>query len=182
MESIKIEVIGNIAKITAKPDRITAGTVGLPVEFTFDSSWDNLCKTAVFLAGEMRMVDDSIENAAIVPWEVLQKPGFHLNVGVYGVDLEGNTAMTTTWANAGVIHKSANPNEDPLMNPTLPVWQKLLNMVGNLFGLKTNVKTDLVRAINEVYDKAESNSTNGMIMSNEKPTIWPVLWFNTSDD
>lgn len=182
MDTIKIEVTGNIAKITEKPNRITAGTVGLPVEFTFDSTWDNLCKTAVFLAGEKRMVDDSIEHTAIVPWEVLQKPGFHLNVGVYGVDLEGNTAMTTTWANAGIIHNSANPNEDPLMNPTLPVWQRLLNTVGNLVNLRTNVKTDIVRAINEVNDKADANSTNGMVISYEKPTLRPVLWFDTSND
>lgn len=182
MESIKIEVIGNIAKIVEKPDRITAGTVGLPVEFTFDGAWDNLCKTAVFLAGERRMTDDSIENTAIVPWEVLKRPGFHLNVGVYGVNLDGTVAMTTTWVNAGVIHKSANPNEDPLMSPTLPVWQKLLNMVGNLFGLKTNVKTDIVSAINEVYDKAEASGANGLLIRDEKPTTWPVLWFNTSKD
>lgn len=181
MESIKIEVNGNIAKIIEKPERITAGTVGLPVEFTFDSSWDHLCKTAVFLAGEVRMIVDSIENTAIVPWEVLDRPGFHLNVGVYGVNLEGTTAMTTTWVNAGVIRKSADPRQDPLTNPTLPVWQKLLNMVGDLFGLKTNVKTDLVLAINEVYDKAEANSTNGMIVSDTKPTAWPCLWFDTSD-
>lgn len=182
MDSIKIEVTGNIAKITEKPARITAGTVGLPVEFTFDSHWDNLSKTAVFLAGEVRMIDDSIENTAIVPWEVLDKPGFHLNVGVYGVDLEGTTAMTSTWANAGIIRKSADPKQDPMTNPTLPIWQKLLNMVGDLLGLKTNVKTDLVLAINEVYDKAEANSTNGMIVSDTKPTIKPVLWFDTSKD
>lgn len=182
MEKIKIEVTGNIARIVEKPDRITAGTVGLQVEFTFDSQWDNLCKTAVFLAGERRMVDDSIENVATVPWEVLRIPGFHLNVGVYGVDLEGNTAMATTWANVGVIRASADPSKVPILNPTLPVWQKLLNMVGSLVGLKTNVKTDLVRAINEVYDKAEANSTNGLIMSDEKPTLRPVLWFDTSED
>jgi hypothetical protein len=182
MDKIKIQVTGNIAQVINKPNRITAGTVGLPVEFIFDSSWTNLCKTAVFLAGEMRMVDDSIENTAVVPWEVLMRPGFHLNIGVYGVDVEGNTALTTTWANAGVIYKSANPNESSLLNPTLPVWQKLLNMVGNLFNLKTNAKTDLVRAINEVHDMAEANSTNGLIVSDEKPTMRPVLWFNTSVD
>ena len=181
MEIIKIEVTGNIARIVEKPDRITSGTAGLQVEFTFDSQWDNLSKTAVFLSGERRMIVDSIETTAIVPWELLRRPGFHLNVGAYGVDLEGNTALSTTWVNAGKIHHSANVYEDPLLHPTLPIWQKLLNMVGNLLGLKTNVKTDLVRAINEVYDKAEANSTNGVLMGDEKPTLWPVLWFDTKD-
>jgi hypothetical protein len=181
MESVKIEVIGNIARIVEKPDRITAGTIGMPVEFTFDSSWDNLNKTAVFLAGERSIVDANIDNTATVPWEIL-KPGFRLNVGVYGVNLDGTVAMATTWANAGIIQRSATPNGDPALAPTLPVWQKLLNMVGNLFGLKTNAKADLVSAINEVYDKAEATSTNGMIMSDQKPTIRPVLWFDTSKD
>ena len=181
MENIKIEVIGNIAKIVGKPDKIIAGTVGLPVEFTFDSSWDHLSKTAVFLAGEKCVVIDSIENKAVVPWEVLI-PGIHLNIGVYGANLDGTEVTTTTWANAGFIHRGARPNGDPALAPTLPVWQNLLNMVGKLFGLKTHVKTDLVSAINEVYDKTEAISTNGLIVSDEKPTILPVLWFDTSED
>lgn len=180
MESIKIEVTGNIARIIEKPSKITASTVGLEVEFTFDSDWDQLSKTAVFLAGERRMVVDSVETKAIVPWEILRRPGFHLNVGVYGVNLAGEKAILSNWVNAGVIHASANPNEDPMMRPTLPVWQKLLNMVGKLMDLKTHAKSDLVLAINEVYDKAEANGAGGILISDEKPTAWPILWFNTS--
>ena len=181
MESIKINVVGNIATITEKPTRITAGTVGLPVEFTFDDSWYGLAKTAVFMAGEERRIVDSIDYEAIVPWEVLQKPGYRLNVGVYGVNLAGSIAMTTTWVNVGAIYQSANPLDDSMLSPTLPVWQKLLNMVGNLFGLKTNAKSNLVDAINEVYDKAEAGAS-GMVVSDKQPTATPVLWFDTSAD
>lgn len=53
MDGIKIEVTGNIARVIVRPARITAGTVGLPVEFSFDSQWDGLIKTAVFRASGM---------------------------------------------------------------------------------------------------------------------------------
>ena len=108
MESIKISVTGNICNVTSKPSHITEGTVGLPVEFTFDSSWDGLCKTAVFMAGKMRMVVDSVNNVAIVPWEILRIPGFQLNVGVYGINVEGTTEISSTWVHAGAIQPAAN--------------------------------------------------------------------------
>ena len=181
MESIKIDVVGNIARIIEKPARITAGTVGLPVEFAFDSAWADLSKTAVFMAGKNQMIVDTLDAAAVVPWEILQTPGFRLNIGVYGVNVDGSVAITTTWATAGVIAQGANPDQAPSADPTLPVWQKLLNAVGDLLGLKTNAKSNLVEAINEVYDKAEAGAS-GMIVSDKQPTATPVLWFDTSDD
>ena len=51
MNGIHIAVTGNMAKVTEKPGKITSGTVGLPVEFSFDSQWDDLRKIAVFQAG-----------------------------------------------------------------------------------------------------------------------------------
>ena len=50
---IKVQVTGNIATVTERPRRITSGTVGLPVEFTFDSQWDGLTKVVMFRAGEV---------------------------------------------------------------------------------------------------------------------------------
>ena len=181
MDSIKIDVTGNIARVIEKPKRITVGTVGLPVEFTFDSQWDGLSKTAVFMAGDVQMIVDSVESVAVVPWEVLRNPGYRLNIGAYGINADGSVAIPTVWASVGTIYEGATPDKDPYASPTLPVWQKLLNMVGQLFNLKTNAKSNLVDAINEVYDKVDFDRS-GIVVSDRKPTNTPVLWFNTSED
>lgn len=151
MDGIKIEVTGNIARVIERPARITSGTVGLPVEFTFDSHWENLSKTAVFRTGHVSKIVESLESEAVVPWELLMKPGAWLSIGVYGVNNDGSVATPTIWANVCVICEGVNPDGDVPAEPTLPVWQKLLNSVGNLFGLKTKAKDNLVDAINEVY-------------------------------
>ena len=44
MELIKVVVERNIVRIDEKPEIITSGTVGLPVEFSFDRDWDGLAK------------------------------------------------------------------------------------------------------------------------------------------
>ena len=42
MEAIKIHVSNSSAKVTQKPKHITAGMIGLPVEFDFDEEWEQL--------------------------------------------------------------------------------------------------------------------------------------------
>ena len=41
MKPIKITVTGSNARVTEKPV-VTSGTVGLPVEFTFDEVWEDI--------------------------------------------------------------------------------------------------------------------------------------------
>lgn len=110
MEAIKIEVTGNIARVIEKPVRITSGTVGLPVEFTFDSQWDGLSKIAVFQAGYVRKDMVVVDDATVVPMENMVKPNVRLNIGVYGVNEDGSVAIPTIWANAGQIRDGAVPN------------------------------------------------------------------------
>ena len=154
MDGIKIEVTGNIARITERPARITAGTVGLPVKFSFDSQWAGLSKTAVFRAGKTELIAEGLYTETTVPWEVLDQPNVWLSVGVYGVSDDGTVAIPTIWANVCVICEGVNPDGDVSTAPTLPVWQRLWNAVGNLFGLTTNAKDNLVSAINEVHNIA----------------------------
>ena len=158
MDGIKIEVVGNIARITDRPPRITAGTVGLPVEFSFDSQWGGLSKTAVFRAGRVEKIAEGLKTEATIPWEVLENPKKWLSIGVYGVNADGTVAIPTIWANVCVICEGVNPDGDVSAEPTLPVWQRLWNAIGNLVGLKTNAKDNLVDAINEVHNIALAGS------------------------
>lgn len=109
MEAIRIEVTGNIAKVIEKPSRITSGTVGMPVEFTFGGVWDGLKKVAVFQAGYVRKYMTLADGATSVPMEVLAKPNVRLNIGVYGVNEDGSLAIPTIWVNLGKIREGAVP-------------------------------------------------------------------------
>ena len=125
MDRIKIEVTGNIAKVIERPKRITSGTVGLTAEFSFDSQWDGLAKTAIFRACNEKRIIECIENEAVVPWEVLKEPNLWLTVGVYGAKSDGLVVIPTVWANVCVIKEGATPDGDPSIDPTLPVWKQL---------------------------------------------------------
>ena len=163
MEGIKIEVVGNIARITEKPKRITSGTVGLPVEFSFDDQWEDLRKTAVFHAGHISKIRDSITDQTTVPWEVLAQHNAWLSIGVYGVNKDGTVAIPTIWVNICPINMGATPDGDPSVDPSLPVYQKLLDCVGDLQELNTKMKEDLVSSINEVYYTARTGNTEGAV-------------------
>jgi hypothetical protein len=129
MDGIKIEVTGNIARVIERPAKITSGTVGMPVEFTFDSQWNLLKKVVVFRAGN---VIKSVENPNTVPWEVLEKPGVMLSVGVYGTNADGSVVIPTTWANVSPIHIGVDPDGDPTIEPTPAMWQKIMEYITSL--------------------------------------------------
>ena len=126
MDGIKVQVTGNIARVIERPEKITSGTVGLPIEFTFDSQWNDLRKITVFRAGH---TVKSVENPTMVPWEVLEKSGVWLSVGVYGTSVDGAVAIPTIWANVSPIHIGVNPDGDPTTDPTLPIWQTIMNQL-----------------------------------------------------
>ena len=129
MKKIKLRVSGNVAEITECPEIITSGTVGLPVEFAFDESWEDLNRLAVFRAGDMTL---TVEEPAVVPWEVLETPNVWLKIGVYGVNADGTVVIPTLWANVCVIHTGANPDGESAAAPTLTVGQKLLSEVSGI--------------------------------------------------
>ena len=128
MEKIKLQVSGNQIEVVERPAVITAGTVGLPVEFTFDSQWDDLGKIQVFKAGDRAIT--GVSN--VVPWEVLEKPDQWLYIGVYGANAQGTVVIPTLWAQIAVVHTGTNPEGDPALEPTAPLWQELMCQVENI--------------------------------------------------
>ena len=141
MQGIKIEVTGNIARVIEKPSRITSGTVGLPIEFTFDSQWDGLRKKALFRSGHIIKEVNNLETGITVPWEVLARPKVWLSVGVYGVNEDGTVAIPTIWANVLVINTGVPSGGDHTTEPNKPG-----NAIGKgeniLTVIKTNEKTN----------------------------------------
>lgn len=129
MDGIKIDVTGNIARVIERPAKITSGTVGMPVEFSFDSQWNLLKKVVVFRAGN---VIKSVDNPNTVPWEVLEKPGVMLSVGVYGTNADGSVVIPTIWANVSPIYIGVDPDGDPTTEPTPNMWAKMMEYISEL--------------------------------------------------
>ncbi len=125
MTELSVTVRGAEAEASAL-GAITGGTVGLPVRFSFDESWEGLTRTAVFRAGSVTRDQVDILDSTTVPWEVLEKVGCRLYVGVYGANGDGSTVIPTVWAEAGEILPGADPTGDESADPTLPVWQQVL--------------------------------------------------------
>ena len=144
MDGIKIEVTGNIARVIERPAKITSGTVGLPVEFTFDSQWDNLHKLLLFRAGNVIKSVDLQGSSTTVPWEALMIPGLMLSIGVYGANAEGTVVIPTIWANVCGISIGVDPEGDPSADPTLPIWQQMFNYIASLTTRPASRVVDIV--------------------------------------
>ena len=144
----KIQVNGAIAK-TVYRKAIPAGIIGAQVEFDYaDDIWHGLRKTVVFKGAVTKdVVTDA--NIVTIPHEVVEKPSFRLNIGVYGVDADGNVAIPTLWEDIGAILDAADPSGDTNTDPSLPVWAQIQEKIGNLDELTTESKSNLVAAINE---------------------------------
>jgi hypothetical protein len=126
MDIIKIEVKGNIANVIERPRKITSGMVGLKAEFTFDSEWDGLAKTAVFRACDTKILLVGVDGGEVtVPWEVLKKPGVRLSIGVYGTNADGSIEIPTIWASACKIYEGVTTDGAPGTEPTPGVWEQL---------------------------------------------------------
>ena len=124
MESVKISVSGNLTSVVV-PEPLVAGTVGLPVMFSFDPSWQQLRKIAVFRVSGKTMDVLYKGQEVSVPWELMAKPGCRLWAGIYGTNESGSVQIPTVWADLGVIQPGADPSGDKSVQPTLPVWQQL---------------------------------------------------------
>lgn len=123
---VQIDVIGARA-VVRKQDILTCRMVGATVDFRFDEKWDGLTKTAVFCQGNVVKDVLDIDITATIPWEVLQIAGVPVLIGVYGTNEDGTIVIPTNWAATNPVQSSADPSGDESADPSLPVWQQVLN-------------------------------------------------------
>ena len=103
--------------------RLTRGTVGATVMFTFGPEWDGLSKTAIFRTNaESRDIVNVQEGVPVeIPWEVLDQIDDELMVGVYGFNETETVLIPTVWASLKQIYPSALPSGQ-LPQPPSPDW------------------------------------------------------------
>ena len=130
---------------------LTSGMVGKTVRLLFDESWASLSKIAVFRAGNICKAVTCDADELVIPEEVLRQPFRKLYVGVSGTDETGSLVIPTIMAEGPMIRYGADPTEDS-GNGNLPVWKILREQIGYLEKLRTDDKSSLVAAINELHD------------------------------
>ena len=123
---------------------ITSGSVGLPVTFDFDETWDGLTRIAVFSGSGEEVEVALITDACVVPAEVLTTPGGNLMLGVYGRDAYGKTVIPTIIGKAGFIYDGTQPEEPDPSDPT-PEWSYQVQQAA----------TEAVRTAIRAEDKAD---------------------------
>lgn len=145
MDVAKIKITGTDATVLDLTT-ITSGMIGATVSIEYDDTWEGLNKQVVF-KGPLGAAN---ADGNTIPPEVLRLSGHKLEVGVYGYTDDGSRAIPTIWASLGMIQPGADPEGDETAKPTLPVWTRMQNQIGNLDALKTKAKDNLVAAINEL--------------------------------
>ncbi len=151
-----IKVIYNkVCGRCVQSEPLTSGMVGQTIHFEYSHDFDGLAATAVFTDGANTVNVVNPGNECIIPHEVLTNVGAAVKVGIYAVRGE-ELVIPTVYATIGFVLKGADPNGGISEDPTLPVWAQTQAMIGNLNALETQAKDNLVHAINEVKNTADS--------------------------
>lgn len=136
---------------------LTSGMVGQTIHFEYSHDFDGLMITAVFTDGTNTINVVNPGNECIIPHEVLTTVGATVKVGIYAVRGE-ELVIPTVYATIGTVLRGANPNEGSSGSPTIPTWQQIQEIIGDLDDLETEAKNNLVAAINEA---AKSGGSGG---------------------
>lgn len=126
----QIYVDGVSAKVTDL-QKIPKGIAGAVIRVQYAPNWDGLSKTAVFAGAVTRDVLNA-DGDIVVPAETVERSGYRLRVGFYGVDGENKAIIPTLWADLGIVQDAADPSGDPGADPGLPVWAQLQQEVEEL--------------------------------------------------
>ena len=135
-------------------DRLTAGSVGLKIQFTFDDEWSGLSKTVVFQNGSILRSATVQDDECTVPFEVMVNPGSKLRIGIRGVD-GSSTVIPTIYADI-LIYQGTVEASSPGGQYTPSDIEQIQGEIGDLSELQTSVKTSLVGAINSLSGQALS--------------------------
>lgn len=125
--------VNGVTAVASRVKKIPKGIIGATVKVTFANEWADLAKTAVFQGVVTKdvLVDG---NSITIPAECVDKSGYRLRVGFYGVADE-TLAIPTIWTELGTIRDATDPSGDTSTDPTLPVWAQLQDQVDNMTAL-----------------------------------------------
>lgn len=153
-KTLSYTVTGQRIEVT-ETAMLVAGTVNIyTARFAFDAAWDGLQRTAVFAVDGITREQLLQDDTCMVPWEVLVA-GYYLRVGVYGTKADG-TRLPTIWTKRRLyIKPGAGPTQEAA-DPSPTLVEQLLGRIGDPANLKTEDKSSLIAAINEIKETGSS--------------------------
>lgn len=149
---IQVDVSAGTA-VLRKECVLTVGMVGAQATFNFGSHWQGLSRTAVFRQGDVTRDVVGITDRCAIPPEVLAQPGLPVEIGVYGFDADGKLVIPTVWVKTAPVHPGANPSGDESTDTTLPVWQQILGMIGNMDEVPKDTLAASIRILDETQEE-----------------------------
>ena len=116
---LTFEFTGLQGKMTQE-DVLTSGMVGAQVRMELSGEWEELEKTAVFVAGPVTRTVLMTEETVTIPWEVLASPFRRLLVGICGRNETGKLVIPTILAPGPEIQPGADPSAPTGEEPMVP--------------------------------------------------------------
>lgn len=141
----------------AEPETLTSGMIGKQVKFELSPEWDDLQKTAVYMAGSEVRLSVGIDSVDTIPREVLANPGQRLYVGLFGVSGDGTLAIPTIRVPGPVIAPGAQPEGDDSTDGSLEVWAQILTLIGDMEELEEENLVAAIRALADREDVPEAD-------------------------
>lgn len=166
MTQVFMEITGAQGRVQ-KTGLLTAGMVGVPVQFSFSPEWAELNCLAVFRAGEVKKDNAITDGCSVIPAEVLQQPGQRLYLGVEGRSKQGDVVIPTVWAEVGQILEGAQAANDPALAPTPSQFERFMAQVEQvdekIKAALQDVNISAAGAFTIVVTDMRADKTNGEI-------------------
>lgn len=145
---------------------ITSGSVGRKVRFTFDESWDNLIKIAVFSCGDITK-DIQLDNIdeCDIPWEILvhDNVGKCIRIGICGL-YDNAIVYPTVYTDIGKLLQGTRVSEDPSVDYTPTPTQQAITTANQALEIAESVREDADNGVfngKSAYQSALENGYEG---------------------
>ncbi|MBQ0067183.1 MAG: DUF4886 domain-containing protein [Phascolarctobacterium sp.] len=139
-----------------KRERLTKGSNGIIVSFSFGQDWQNLSKTVIFKYGANQKDVILTEASVTIPWECLQNVGDEIIIGIYGSNAEGTIAIPTLYAKLGEVVEGADPSGDESYEATKDVVAQVIALASDAKQLSQEAKSKVDTIDGAVNESAEN--------------------------
>jgi hypothetical protein len=139
--TISVNVKGRRAEAVFR-ELITSGSRGISAAFNFNADWNGLRKIVVFQAGDRKVDFELSGDSCEVPPEVMEIPRVYLQIGVYGVDGNGNIVIPTVYASVCRIEQGTEPDGAAPSERTKTLIERLLEAAENALLIAQGVRDD----------------------------------------
>ena len=147
---------------------ITSGSVGLKAQFTFDESWNNLIKIAVFSCGDITK-DIQLDNIyeCDIPWEILvhDNVGKPIRVGICGL-YENEIVYPTIYTDVGKLLQGTRVSEDPPVDYTPTPTEQAITAAKNAVDIANSVREDADNGVFNGKDGEDGKSAYEVAVQN----------------